>query len=321
MTGGFDRIEKHIEQMEAVKNYPSLKAENEGLKEQVEELRSELSKKEDRIEKLEEKEEKLERRESELKDVKEELEKTESELKDLKEIKAFRGLSLEEATEKFLESKEAEIDERSRQKFREVKEEYEEKLPQMIEKRLSEVLAKPRSEWSPKIEELVDSKAKEISNHILEERKNWPEWFKKYFQREVSSLVDEQIDEEFKARVEERSNELAEEKLEGLKTRAWPEWYSKNVEPKINTLRDKMRENALEVLKGPWKGLKCDNCGAEKEEFVLTDAGVGNLLRKGKVELECPNPDCVDHGLFGLGSFKHQFEVFIEDLIGLKTTA
>lgn len=172
-----------------MKNYLSLRAENEELKEQVEGLQSELLKKEDRIEKLEGKEKKLERRESELKDVKGELEKAESELKDLKEIKAFGGLSLGEATEKFLESREAEIDERSRQKFREVKEEYEEKLPQMIEKRLSEVLAKPRSEWPPKIEELVDSKAKEISNHILEERKNWPEWFKKYFQREVSCVA------------------------------------------------------------------------------------------------------------------------------------
>lgn len=81
-----------------------------------------------------------------------------------------------------------------------------------------------------------------------------------------------------------------------IDSRLWPQWYRTTVEPRVKELEDKIQQNVFTVLKGPWP-VKCSVCDTEAD-CELDDPDVENLIKYGLTRVQCPNPNCRNHGPF-----------------------
>jgi len=182
-------------------------------------------------------------------------------------------------------------------------------MPLLVYQRLVEVL-KGRL-WPTDIATIIRAEVEKRVNGILYDSENWPDRFKDHYQKEVEAGVKSGPDAEFKSSIEESAEVEARRRLRQLASAEWPRWLSANIEPRVAELEGKANENAFQLLKGPWP-FTCDHCGTTSSN-ELTAVGVEELLRKGRVQIECTNPACEDR--FLLPARRHRFRVALHDLI------
>ena len=317
----FEKIDQYIRELEAIKNYDRVKAERDSLLTKVKKLEANLSSEKGRVEELlqtnknlkeqvKAKNDEIESLKSELKakegrigELEGEVQRLSSRVKELEELKALaEGKTLKEAEEAFLKARDEEIKRRTRELFDRWKSEWEKK-------------DKPRE---------VSNEAIGWLKHILEQRgkpgfypiraeiveAGLPEKVEEVLNLEVKR----RIDVEFLRRVREESIRRAFEELERLKSVEWPNWYRSNVEPRILQLEFQMRSNAIRAFEGPWI-VRCDKCGTSFQ-VELTAKGIEDLLRSGKVMIECLNPSCMDSSISGLR--RHKIRITLRELIESK---
>jgi DNA repair exonuclease SbcCD ATPase subunit len=307
-----EKIDQYIKELEAIRNYDKVKAENERLsaevrrlREENEGLKKELSAKRDEAELLRRE---LSAKSEEIQKLRKEVEALSSRVKELEKLKALTdGRSLKEALELFLKAKEEEIKRRAKELFDKLKSEWEgkEKPREVFEKALKtlEVIIgalRPGLKLVPA--EVVESGLIEKVRELLNDE------------------VSRRLDEEFRKRVEKESERKSLEKLERLKSVEWPRWFSswyrERVEPQINRLESEMRQNAIKALRGPWKlNKRCDKRGTPSPIADRADGvGIEQLLRSGCVAVECQNPNCLDY-FFILPTGRHRVRVTLRELI------
>ena len=276
-----DTIERHIQELEAIKNYPQVKRDKEKLSQKVEELKVSLD--------------------NTLKEV--------SFLKSSKANLDGAQMTLEEARRDFIRVQDAEVEKRATDRFGKLKADYESKMPQLVYQRLRDILKQP---GLPKeIAKPIDTEAKKKADAILRDPDNWPPWFRELYEEEVEKKVGTGLNQEFNARVETAAITRARQRLRELTTTEWPEWYQINVEPKIAELEIKINTGALELLVGPWV-FTCEQCGTSSNA-ELTAGDIEQLLKTGQLKVACANPDCEDHSLFS--TRRHTFQVSLYKLI------
>jgi len=278
-----DTIEKHLQGLEAIKNYPRVKREKEELSHKIEELKVNLD--------------------NALKEV--------SSLKSSKAKLDGAEMTLEEARLDFIRAQDAEIEKRAADRFEKLKADYESKMPRLVYERLRDILKQPS--LPEDIAKLIDTEAKKKADAILRDPDNWPPWFKKLYEEEVKKKVSAGLNQEFNARVETVAIARAQQRLNELTNTEWPMWLRTNVEPKIAELESKITANALQLLKGPWV-FTCDQCGTSSNAELIAEE-IEQLLRTGQIKVACANPDCEDHSLFS--TRRHTFQVLLYDLIDI----
>jgi len=274
-------IEAYTRELEALRNYDRVKKERDELAERCP---------------------KLETRVSELNE----------ELASLKGFNVrFVGeeLTLGQAKVEFVRAYNDEIERRANEKVEVLKADLENKMPKLVYNKLIETLGKPP--WPKEIAGAIEAKAKEIADGILRNEEKWPSWFKKFYLEEVRAGVSAGLNEEFERKVEMEATTRAEQKLRQLTTVEWPNWYNANIKPKLSDLEAKIKENAILILRGPWRNIKCDRCGTELGEIELTEQGMSDLLSRGHVEIECENFDCREWDRIR----GHKIRISLQDLI------
>jgi hypothetical protein len=219
-----------------------------------------------------------------------------------------KELTLEQAKVEFVRAYNDEIERRANEKFEVLKADLENKMPKLVYNKLIEIVKKPP--WPKEIAGAIESKAGQMANEILRNKERWPDWFKEFYVNEVRAGVNAGLDAEFEQRVEEKATERAEKRLEELVNVEWPRWLKTHVKPKISELESKMRKDMIGVLKGPWCGVRCNECGTEIGEIELTENNIADLLCNLPVEFECANPNC--RGLLGR---KRKIRISLYDLI------
>lgn len=276
-----DTVERYLQELEAIKNYPEVKREKEKLFQKVEELKVSLD--------------------NTLKEV--------SSLKSSKANLDGDQMTLEEARLDFIRVQDAEVEKRATDRFGKLKTDYESKMPQLVYQRLRDILKQP---GLPKeIAKPIDTEAKKKADTILCDPDNWPPWFRELYEEEVEKKVSVGLNQEFNARVETAAITRARQRLRELTTTEWPEWYQINVDPKIAELEIKINTGALQLLMGPWV-FTCEQCGT-KFGAKLTASGIEDLLREGLVRIECSNAACEDSSWFSRR--RHTFRVSLHNLI------
>ncbi|MBA7467591.1 hypothetical protein ES707_02812 [subsurface metagenome] len=276
-----ETAERHIQELEAIKNYPQVKRDKEKLSQKVEELKVSLD--------------------NTLKEV--------SSLKGSKAKLDGTKMTLEEARLDFIRVQDAEIEGRTAERFQKLKADYESKMPQLVYQRLRDILKQP---GLPKeIAKPIDTEAKKKADAILRDPDNWPPWFRELYGGEVEKKVSAGLNQEFNARVETAAITRAQQRLKELTTIEWPEWSQINVEPKIAELEIKINTGALQLLMGPWM-FTCKQCGTSSNA-ELTAGEIEQLLRTGQIKVACANPDCEDRSLFS--TRRHTFMVSLYTLI------
>jgi len=317
----FERIDQYVKELEAIKNYEKVKAENTSLLARVRELESRLSYMTGRVEELLQviknlegqvraRDEEIESLRKELSVRDERIKSLESEVHDLtlrvrelEELKVLAdGKTLKEAEESFLKAKEGEIREQARELFNQMKSEW------VREDKPREVSNEALKWLKHTIEQLSKPEPRNYMKEVVDA--GLPEKIEKI----INSEVGKRINEEFLKRVDEESSKKALKKLEELKSVEWPKWYRTVVEPRILQLESMIQSNVVKALEGPWI-ITCDKCGTSFQ-VQLTPEGIEGLLRTGSVMIECPNPDCVDTAL--IFTFKHRVRVTLKQLIELK---
>lgn len=276
-----DTIERYLQELEAIKNYPQVKRDKEKLSQKVEELKVNLD--------------------NALKEV--------SSLKGSKAKLDGAKMTLEEARLDFIRAQDAEVEKRAADRFEKLKADYESKMPQLVYQRLRNILKQPR--LPEEIAKPIDTEAKKKADATLRDPDNWPPWFRKLYEEEVEKKVGAGLNQEFDARVETAAITRARQKLRELTTTEWPAWYQANVDPKIVELESKIKAGAFQLLKGPWM-FTCDRCGTRAED-EFTAGEVEQLLGTGQIKIACANPKCEDHSLFS--TRRHTFTVSLYKLI------
>jgi len=279
-----ETVEKYLQELEAIKNYPQVKREKEELSQKVQELKVSLA--------------------NALKEA--------SSLKILKANLHGAEMTLEEARLDFIRAQDAEIERRAVDSFEKLKADYESEMPQLVYQRLCEILKHPL--LPDEIAKLIDTEAKKKADAILRDPDNWPPWFKKLYEEEVKNKVGTGLNQEFNARVETAAVARARQRLNELTSTEWPAWYRANVEPKIAEFESKTNASALQFLKGPWV-FTCDRCKTSFDAEVTAE-GIEQLLRTGQVKVTCAKPDCEDHSLFS--TRRHTFQVSLYTLIEVR---
>ena len=209
-----ETAERHIQELEAIKNYPQVKRDKEKLSQKVEELKVSLD--------------------NTLKEV--------SSLKGSKAKLDGTKMTLEEARLDFIRVQDAEIEGRTAERFQKLKTDYESKMPQLVYQRLRDILKQP---GLPKeIAKPIDTEAKKKADAMLRDPDNWPPWFRELYEKEVEKKVTAGLNQEFNARVETAAITRARQRLKELTATEWPTWYRINVDPKIEEL---LREGLVRV--------------------------------------------------------------------------
>jgi hypothetical protein len=311
-----ERIDEYIKELEAIKYYDKVKAENESLQIKVKELEEELQHEKSKVNGLIQAksslEDELNAKINEVKSLRNELKARDEEIirlnskvkelssniKVLEDLKVtVEGKALKDAVKSILRAKDKKIEEYAIKMFNEWKEEWEknakpkevlEKAIFLLKHTIDQIINNNNKELLPKevVDSGLDKKVKEI----------------------IDSEVERRIDDEFTKRVEEESNRKANEKLEELKENEWLSWYNTYVEPMIMQLEAKIKDNTLKALEGPWS-ITCDRCKT-KFNIKLTPYGIESLLSKGYIETECNNLNCLDDF-----NFRHKITVNLRDLI------
>jgi len=313
-----DKVDQLIKELEAIKNYDKVKKERDEAVTRIAEQQAELALKEKSItraleeqktmkQKLNEKEDRIKALENEIKTKDDESQKLKSQdeelkarAKELEELKATtEGKALKDAEIAFLRAKEEETKREAEKLFQDMKKSWgsSEKPKEVLNEAIRwlkltvEGLARPGSALF--LKEVVEAGLPEKVEEILR------------------SEVQRRLDVEFTSRVEARAQQVADEKLNYLKSVEWPAWQQTNVMPKIIELESKILTGAIRALRGPWK-ITCERCGSQ-QSVELTAEGVRGLLAQGHVLIDCTNPNCTDAVLFR--TVRHKIRVQCKDLI------
>ena len=312
-----EKIEKYIKELQAIKNYDTIKSERDTLQTKLKELEKKLSSQTKKLEELLQAKKNLEGQVKEktqeisslkkelktkdqaIKDLEENLHRLKSRVNELEKLKAFKDKTLEEAEKDLLKAKEEEIKKRAQELFAQMKSRWEKgDKPKEVQteavklvKHIVKTLSRPEPRFFMK--EAADAGLPEEIEEI------------------INSEVEKRLNAEFNKRVEERAEQISREKLEQKINIAWPHWHKTHVEPKIRMLETKIMNNAINALKGPWT-ITCDKCGTAFD-IELTPQGIEEILRQGYTEIECQNPWCTD--FFFLSEQRHKIKVTLRDLI------
>lgn len=313
-----EKIEQYIRELEAIKYYDKVRSERDSLLRENEKIREELSSKEEKLQELMKANEDLDKKlkvkmdendklKAELKARGEEIDRLGKEIKQLKSridelegLKALvEGKSLKEAEEVFLKAKK-----------------------EGIKNHAEKLFAQMRFEWekNEKPKEVLNEAIKWLKHTLEELSKPGPCLFLKEvvdaglpekIEEIIGSEVRKRLDAEFTRRVEERSEQKAQEKLKCKVNVEWPNWYKVNVEPQIRMLQSKVMNNVFKALEGPWT-ITCDKCRI-RFSVSLTPEGIKNLIKNDFVEVECQNINCVDPSLFL--TRRHRIKCMLSDPI------
>jgi hypothetical protein len=278
-----DSIEKYIQELEAIKNYSQVRQERDDLSQEVEELKANLD--------------------HALEEI--------TSLKNSKANLDGADMTLEEARLHFLQMQDAEVEKRAADRFERLRTDYESKMPELVYQRLCDILGQPA--WPEEITKLIDTETRKKVDAILQHQERWPPWFRKLYDGEVAHKVNAGLNEEFNARVEDAAEIKARQRLNQLITTHWPTWHRENVEPRIAELENKIRADALQLLRGPWIFI-CDRCGTNFNT-ELTAGDIGQLLKTGHIKITCANSECEDRSYFA--ARRHTFQVSLYDLIDI----
>ena len=275
-------LERYIQELEAINNYSNVMKESEELSGKVAALEASLG-------------------------------NTSAELAGYKELKVQLGdggeISLEGARLDFLKAMDSETEKRANESFNALKLEYEAKMPQLVYQRLVEILK--GQAWPLEMAAILGDEVAKSVDRILYHSENWPDEFKVYYQEQVDTNVQSNLNAEFKQRVEEKAEMEAQQRLSELVNAVWPVWFNNKIQPLVTELERKANENAFQLLIGPWT-FTCDQCDS-KYSIELTSAVVTELLGQGWIQIECINPECKDISLFS--SRRHQVRVSVRELI------
>lgn len=137
-----ETVEKYLQELEAIKNYPEVKREKEELSHKLEELKVSLD--------------------NALEEV--------SSLKRLKTNLNGINMTLEGARLDFIRAQDAEIERRAADRFKKLKADYESKIPQLVYQRLRDILK--QAWWPQEIAKLIDTEARKKADVILHEQSN-----------------------------------------------------------------------------------------------------------------------------------------------------
>lgn len=277
-----ETIDRYIQELEAIRNYDKVVKARDELRRKLATLEASLKSTSDKL----------------------------AQYKELK-VRLVDGgeISLDEARRDFLRAIDAEIEKRAGERFEALRREYETKMPHLVYQRLVEIV-KGRA-WPTEIAAVVRAEAEKRADRILYDKEEWPDKFKDYYQTEVQADVKSGLDSEFNRRVEESAKVKVQQRLTELVNAVWPQWFAQNIEPRITELERNANENVFQLLKGPWTFI-CDRCETSSD-YELTPLGVEELLRKGRIQIECVNPACEDRSLFS--SRRHRFQVSLHDLV------
>ena len=300
-----DKIERHLNDLEALREYPSVKKERDELKASLEEAKLELKSKEDNnvaLNKeatvletaLAEKESKFNEQTAQLQTRGGELSKANARIRELENLKSLAdGKTLMEAEKMFLVAKQVEID-----------------------KRAIELAEKKHVEWerTGKPKEVAEEAIRKLNLTIdglqTTEQGFYPVNKVDYdltvkVEQTIQEEVNQNLDDEFNRRVEAKSERIAQEKIKQLVNTEWPKY----VEPRVIEMDSKMRANALACIMGPWT-IPCDRC-MTNVSVKLGPEGTAKLLKNEFIDVICDNPNCPGKPLIG----KHKRRVQLSDFI------
>jgi chromosome segregation ATPase len=284
-----EAIERYIHEIEALKDYPRVKGERDGLAQEVLLLKNKVSQFQDQVSALKEKlhdetsrnkklNEEFRSKQAEVRGLQLELDKTQNELSSLKGLKIKfaegRELTLEEARSDFIRTREAEIERRANRKFKTLAADYEAKMPGLINQRLVEILEGPA--WPAEIAEVVNAKAEERANDVLQNREKWPESFKCYYLDQMKESVGLELDAEFETGVRQE----AERQLEAMKASQWREYAAGKARALATSLKDMVKE-----LQGTWR-FTCDRCD-RRLVLEIGPSEIASLLRGETIDVVC----------------------------------
>ncbi len=303
----FEKIDKYIGELEAVKNFDKVREDNLQLTQinegQIRELTKVSTKNITLQTSLTAMRQEIKGLGKEIKLKNEELQKSEFEATRLdnrvKELEALKviieGKTFKEAEKALLKAIKDEVDTRANGYFEAMKtlwvksdkpkEVFNEAVNQL------EIIIKTLRKPGPRYhrEELSD---KELPTSVEEI---------------IKTEVDQRLDEEFKSRIEAKSDQKAEENLGELTNVEWPKWYQTNVDPRVRELEEKIVANALNQLKGQ-SIFVCDKCNIQLS-LTLTPQMIEDILRNRYIMVECCNPDCRDY------FHRHRIKLTLETLI------
>ncbi len=311
-----EKIEEYLKDVQAIKFYDTIKAQNERLIEQnkkieetsqiernkLMEINSELTLERDNLSQeiidlraeVDQKDSRINNLTTNLVSSREEASKLKERVKELEDLKAtVEGKTLKEAAEIFIKAKKEEIQKEALESSNLMKAEW----------TLSEKPTEVRNE------------AIRILNHIIASlkitgyRPEMTDLAGKGLYDDVEAIiksdVDKRLDEEFEKRVEQTSTQRTAQKFNQLVSTEWPDFLRTHLEPKARELELKVKSNVLSLLQGTWP-TECERCGM-KGSLTLPIEGVEYLLRNGSIKTNCPNHQC-----------HHQTPLKLIDLIKLK---
>jgi len=311
-----DKIDQSLHKLDSIKRYDNVIIERDSALSAKSELEKEkrllvanLSRQRNKVRGLKES---LSKKEAELMDSRKREVGRESKIQELtstvrdlrsrnKELECLKtttdGKSLKEVEKAFLKSKGAEIKRSAESHFQEMKEDWEKNKKDRVVSAtaigyLNNILAFSSGEQPSIRRELTGS--------------SLPGKVGKVIGREVSK----RLNAEFAKRVESESEKRAREKLESMRKGEWEKWYSSKIEPKLSQFEISVRDNSLAILRGDFI-VRCDRCNTGQTR-TIAQAEIDDLLRMGKIWIECINPNC--KGFW----FKHRFPITMRDLIKAK---
>jgi len=82
----------------------------------------------------------------------------------------------------------------------------------------------------------------------------------------------------------------------------------------ITELQAKVNDNALRLIKGPWRFT--GDRGGTSFGVEVTAESIEHLLSSGRVTVACANPECEHRSLFS--TRRHTFQVSLHDLIEIR---
>lgn len=275
-------IEAYVQELEALRNYPQVKAERDSLAVEVTKLKEKVGKLTTQItsetsrhkETLSE----LRKRKSEVEDLHAKLGRAERELASLKEFKAKLPaggeLSLERMKERFLRAEAKEIEAKAQARSEELEKERQSRMPVQVREELTRILSSPN--WPPEIEKVITGQARKLADEVLRDTKKWPDWFTDHFIQRVNAAAANGLDSEFNNRV------LAEtqSRLEVMKTGEWERYTAaKARELAVNV-------KALVGQLGGSRSFTCDRCG-RRLAVEIGPSEIAQLLADKTVAITC----------------------------------
>lgn len=281
-----DTVETYIRQLVAMREYPQVKTERDGLAAKVMELQEKAHHLTAQLtsETSAHKKTQLELKKMgiELHDLTPRLGVAEQELSALRDFKARLAdgeFTLKEMQKKFLNAQAKEIEANTKERVEQADRWMQSQMPGLVEKELSRVLRS--HQCTPEVSEIIRSEAASIADGILRVKEKWPDWFKDYFIQQVEQLLDKELNAEFDTRVAEE----ASKRLEVTKNIDWAQYSDAKAGQLAASLRMMVNQ-----LQGVWRR-NCDRC-QQNLSVQIGPAEIAQLLADRVVEVTCPS--CMD---------------------------